>query len=54
MNIQELKEAFTKLELSYAPVAVKYHYAKPEGVERTDEILSFCQFIKKARRIMKE
>lgn len=49
MTIQELKEVFGALELPYVPVAVKYDYARPEGIERTDEVLSFCQFIKKAQ-----
>ncbi len=49
MTIDQMKEAFASLELPFVPVAVKYHYARPEGVEKTDEVLSFCQFIRKAQ-----
>lgn len=43
------KEAFAKLELEYPAVAVKYHFDEPKDVPRTDEVLSFCQFVRKAQ-----
>ena len=46
---QKARDLFNKLALPYPAVAIKYCYDKPENVEHTDEILSFCQFIKKAQ-----
>lgn len=43
------KEAFAKLELEYPAIAVRFHLTPPENCERTDEVLSFCQFLKKAQ-----
>ena len=46
---ERAKELFAALEMEYPPVAVKFHYALPERSPRTDERLSFCQFLKKAQ-----
>lgn len=46
---QRVRELFEKLALPYPAVAIKYCYSQPEGVERVDEQLSFCQFVKKAQ-----
>lgn len=49
MLTQEAKDLFARLEMEFPPVAVKFSYQKPDGVEHTDETLSFCQFLKKAQ-----
>lgn len=49
MLTQHAKELFSRLEMEYPAVAVKFSYQKPEGVGRAQEQLSFCQFLKKAQ-----
>ena len=49
MLTQEAKDAFRRLGCEYAPVAVKYCYAKPGDIPPAEETLSFCQFLKKAQ-----
>lgn len=49
MLTENAKNLFAQLEMEFPAVAVKFSYLKPEGVERTDEVLSFCQFVKKAQ-----
>lgn len=46
---QKARDLFKKLELPYPAVALKFCYSQPENVDRVDETLSFCQFIKKAQ-----
>ena len=48
MLTQEAKDLFYKLDFEIQPVAIKYCYGQPEGYEHVDEMLSFCQFPKKA------
>ena len=48
MLTQEAKDLFYKLGFEIQPVALKYCYSQPEGFEHVDEVLSFCQFAKKA------
>ena len=48
MLTQEAKDLFYKLDFEIQPVALKYCYSQPKGFERVDEVLSFCQFGKKA------
>ena len=48
MLTQEAKDLFYKLDFEFQPVAVKYCYSQPEGVEHVGETLSFCEFPKKA------
>ena len=48
MLSQKAKDLFGKLGCEIQPVAVKYCFARPTGVEHTDEKLSLCQFAKKA------
>ena len=48
MLTQEAKDLFYKLGCEIQPVAVKYCYSQPEGIDHVDEVLSFCQFLKKA------
>ena len=40
------KKAFADLGCTYQPVAVQFCYSRPEGVPKTDKVLSFCQFLK--------
>ena len=47
--IEKMKKAFSLLDLEYCPVAVKFRFDRPKDVPRTDETLSFCQFLKKAQ-----
>ncbi len=49
MLSQRAKELFEKLGMEFAPVAVKFCYSQPEGIEHTDQTLSFCEFVKKAQ-----
>ncbi len=49
MLSEAAKKNFEKLEMPYPAVAIKFHYAQPDGVEHTDEQLSFCQYLKKAQ-----
>jgi uncharacterized protein (DUF169 family) len=46
---QKEKRLFAKLKMEWEPVALKYCYSKPENIEVCDEVLSFCQFAKKAQ-----
>lgn len=48
MLTQEAKDLFYQLDFEIQPVALKYCYSQPEGFDRVDEVLSFCQFSKKA------
>lgn len=49
MLSQHAKDLFAKLNMEFAPVALKYCYSMPEGVDHCDETLSFCEFAKKAQ-----
>ena len=49
MLSQKAKDLFLKIGMEFEPVAIKYMYYQPEGVEHIDEELSFCQFVKKAQ-----
>lgn len=49
MISQQNKELLAKLGLAYTPIALKYHYTLPAGVERIDERHSFCECIHKAQ-----
>lgn len=48
MLSQKAKDLFGKLGCEIQPVAIKYCFSRPAGVEHTDEKLSLCQFAKKA------
>lgn len=43
------KELFAKLECEYAPVAVKFSFDEPEGVERSSKTMAFCSFVREAQ-----
>ncbi len=49
MISQESKDLFYKLGMEFQPVALKFCFSPPEGVERVDEVLSFCQFLRKSQ-----
>lgn len=49
MLSQKAKDLFAKLELEYAPVAVKFSYKKPENTKHIDKVMSFCQFMREAQ-----
>lgn len=49
MYISRLRDVFTRLELEYSPVAVKYHYTQPKGVEQHPGQMAFCQFLREAQ-----
>lgn len=40
------KKAFAELGCKFRPIAVKFCYARPEGIPQASEILSFCQFVR--------
>lgn len=46
---EEEKKLFEKLNMEYAPIAIKFSFIPPEGVPHDEERLSFCQFLKKAQ-----
>ena len=48
MLTQQAKDLFYELDFEFQPIAIKYCYSQPEGFERVDEELSFCEFPKKA------
>lgn len=43
------KAMFAKLELPYPPVAMKFCFEAPAGVERCEKTLALCQFVKEAQ-----
>ncbi len=49
MISQESKDLFYKLGMEYQPVAVKFCYSCPEAIEHVDEVMSFCQFLRKCQ-----
>ena len=49
MLSQEAKDTLAKLDMEFPPVAIKFSYAKPEGLERVKERDAFCQFVKRAQ-----
>ena len=48
MLTQKAKDLFSRLKREFQPIAIKYCYSQPEGIEHIDEVLSFCEFAKKA------
>ena len=42
---EKARETVAKLELEFSPVALKYLYAKPQGVKRYDGVGAFCQIV---------
>jgi len=48
MLTQKAKELFSRLNCEFQPVAIKYCYSQPKEFEHIDELLSFCEFAKKA------
>ncbi|MGI6217320.1 MAG: DUF169 domain-containing protein [Coriobacteriales bacterium] len=49
MLSQNAKDQFEKLNLELPAIAIKFRYNAPEGVEHTEEVLSFCQFARLAQ-----
>jgi uncharacterized protein (DUF169 family) len=49
MLSEQAKSRFAAIGMEYQPVALKFCYGQPKGYERVDEVLSFCQFAKKAQ-----
>ncbi len=50
MRIEEIKEQFARLEMEFEPVAIKYHFNKPEGIEHIDKKMALCEFVREAQR----
>ena len=48
MLTKEAKDLFYRLGCEIQPVAIKYCYSQPDGIDHVDEVLSFCEFAKKA------
>ncbi len=46
MLSSEAKDQFARLEMEYAPVAVKFSYFPPEGIRHEEQQKPFCEFIK--------
>jgi len=49
MLSQTAKDLFAKLNMEFPAVALKYCYSQPEGIDRVDKQLSFCEFVKEAQ-----
>ena len=49
MLSDSFRKNFDRLQMPYPAIAIKFHYAKPEGVEHTDRHFSFCQYLKEAQ-----
>jgi len=49
MLSEKAKELFSKLDLPYSAVALKYCYSQPKGVNHVGKTLSFCQFVKECQ-----
>jgi uncharacterized protein (DUF169 family) len=49
MLSESAKEIFKKLDLSLPSIAIKYMPVQPQGIERSDKKLAFCQFVKEAQ-----
>jgi len=47
---EKAKELFARLDLEYAPVALKYCVVKPEGVEHYDGHFAFCEYVREAQK----
>ena len=47
---QEARKLFAELEMEFQPVAIKFHYSEPEGVEHIEKQLPFCAFLYEAQR----
>ena len=49
MSDQLTKDMFAKLECTYEPVAIKFSFDKPEGVDPVGKTMAFCSFVKEAQ-----
>ena len=49
MLSEKAKKLFADIGMEYAPVAIRFSYVEPEDLERVDETMSLCQFVKKAQ-----
>lgn len=49
MLSDKAKELFGKLELEYAPIAIKYHLVPPANCPKSEKKMAFCQFVKEAQ-----
>lgn len=49
MLTKNAKENFARLKCPFPPVAIKFCYARPDGIPRAEEELSFCQFLRLAQ-----
>jgi uncharacterized protein (DUF169 family) len=41
---------FSKFDLEYPPVGIKYLAARPEGIEQIDKALALCEMVKEAQQ----
>ena len=49
MLSKETVNLFEKLQMPYPAVAVKFSFSKPADTKKSEEVLSFCQFLKLAQ-----
>ncbi|MFA6504861.1 MAG: DUF169 domain-containing protein [Treponemataceae bacterium] len=47
---QNAKEVFSRLELSLPAIALKYLPVPPEGIEKSEKKLAFCQFVAECQK----
>ena len=46
---QKAKDLFAKIGMEIPPVAIKFHFRRPEHIEQTKEVTAFCEFLKRAQ-----
>jgi len=53
MSLRPLKQdlsVFNKLQMERAPIAIKYEFFEPEGIEKLDKALSLCEMVREAQQ----
>jgi uncharacterized protein (DUF169 family) len=49
-ELQTDLSVFRRFEFEHAPVGVKFTFTRPEGIERLDKRLAFCEMVREAQR----
>lgn len=49
-SLQTDLSVFGRFAFEYAPVGVKFTFSRPEGIERLDKPLAFCEMVREAQR----
>ena len=46
---QKAKDLFARIGMEIPPVAVRFHFRRPEHIEQSKEVAAFCEFMKRAQ-----